>query len=46
MKELTTDELKKVNGGAITTKLLALIPLGISFIVGLIDGYMRPLKCN
>jgi len=46
MKELTKEELKKVSGGAISTKLLALIPLGVSFIVGLIDGYLRPLKCN
>lgn len=46
MKKLTSEELKKVQGGAIATKLVALLPLGISFIVGLIDGYMRPLKCH
>lgn len=46
MKKLTVEELKKVNGGAISTKLLALIPLGISLIAGIIDGYLRPLKCN
>lgn len=46
MRELTQQELKKINGGAISLKLAALLPLGISFIVGLIDGYLRPLKCN
>lgn len=46
MKKLTNEELKEINGGAISTKLLALIPLGVSFIVGIIDGYLRPLKCH
>ena len=39
-------ELKKVNGGAFKFGLGALIGAGITFIIGLIDGYMRPLSCN
>lgn len=46
MKQLTHDELKKIRGGGISTSLLAFLPMGISFIVGVIDGYLRPLKCN
>ena len=46
MKKLTQTELKQISGGAISAKLLAFIPLGVSFVVGLIDGYLRPLKCR
>lgn len=40
------DELKNINGGAI--KLGVVIGIGslISFLVGVIDGFLRPLTCN
>lgn len=46
MKELTNEELNDINGGMVlSTKLLFLGGL-ITFIIGLIDGYIRPVKCN
>lgn len=46
MKELTNDELNNISGGfAFTSKLLILGGL-ITFFIGLIDGYIRPIKCN
>lgn len=44
MKELTTRELKEVNAGGVGTALL--IIAGVIFLIGVIDGYIRPLKCN
>jgi hypothetical protein len=46
MYELTKDELIGVNGGAISLGIGCLIVAGIVFIIGVIDGYTRPLKCN
>lgn len=46
MKELSKSELIKVTGGAIGWKFLAAVPLAVSLIAGIIDGYLRPLKCN
>jgi len=43
---LSEYELKNINGGAFKFGIGALIGAGISFIIGLIDGYMRPLSCN
>ena len=43
---LNDKELKQINGGAAWYK--ALIGLGVFFtmIVGIADGYLRPIKCN
>ena len=39
------EELKTINGG--NKYIVVGIAIGfISFIVGLIDGYIRPLSCN
>lgn len=46
MKKLTNHELSNINGGAISLGGAALISLGVAFLVGVIDGYFRPLKCN
>ena len=44
MKELQKDELLKMNGGGFG---LGLLIGGITtFIIGVIDGYVRPLKCR
>ena len=37
-------ELKQINGGGIGIGLL--ITAGIVFLAGLLDGYVRPSKCN
>lgn len=45
MKQLTNEELLNVNAGAIRT--WAIVAIGIFvFAAGVIDGYLRPLKCN
>lgn len=42
--ELKANELQKVTGGGLGA--LALIGIGIVFLIGLIDGYVRPYKCR
>lgn len=45
---LSNQELISINGGASYKNIgigIILSALG-SFIVGIIDGYLRPLKCN
>jgi len=44
MKELTKNELKNINGGGIGVGLL--IGAGVVFIIGVIDGFVRPLACR
>ena len=43
---LTTEEMKKIDGGGINIGLWIGIGAGVSFLIGLIDGIIRPLKCN
>ncbi|MDD2489873.1 MAG: class IIb bacteriocin, lactobin A/cerein 7B family [Bacilli bacterium] len=45
MQELTKKELQAVNGGISVWGVIGLIS-GITFFIGLIDGFVRPLKCN
>lgn len=46
MKNLTNEELKEISGGGFHFGILAGIVAGVSFIIGVIDGLVRPLKCN
>lgn len=46
MRELSQKELKNISGGALGWKFFAAVPLAISLIAGIVDGYLRPLKCN
>ena len=46
MKKLSKEELVKVNGGGRSLGVGLLIGAGVIFIIGVIDGFMRPLKCN
>lgn len=46
MKKLNKQDLLKVNGGGISFGVGLLITAGIVFVIGVIDGFMRPLKCN
>ena len=43
MKKINNNELKHINGGG-----FGLWALGASivFLIGVVDGYTRPLKCN
>ena len=42
--KLTNKELKEIQGGGIGTYIL--IGGIIVFLIGVVDGYVRPLKCN
>lgn len=46
MRELNKDELIKINGGGISLAIGCLIIAGIVFLIGVIDGYVRPLPCR
>lgn len=39
-------EMKQIVGGGFSLSLGALIGAGITFLIGLIDGYVRPLACH
>lgn len=45
MKELGNLELHDITGGG-GIAWGAVIVAGITFLIGVIDGYVRPLKCN
>ena len=38
--------MKKINGGGISLGAGALIVMGAVFIIGVIDGFLRPLECH
>lgn len=46
MKKLKTNELKTISGGASAGWIAAGIIAGITFLVGIFDGYFRPFKCR
>lgn len=46
MHKLSNNELKNITGGALSWKILAAIPLAVSLLAGIVDGFLRPLKCN
>ena len=46
MNLMTKEEMKNINGGGVNIGLWIGIGAGISFIIGFIDGIIRPLKCN
>ena len=45
MKELNSAELCKIDGGNGVIIGLSIVD-GITFIIGVIDGYVRQLRCN
>lgn len=49
MQKIDKEEMMNVNGGILWTwtlgKVVAIV-LGTTFVSGLIDGFIRPLKCN
>lgn len=46
MQKINEEELKRINGGGFNIGLGFLIGAGISFVIGLVDGYIRPLACR
>ena len=43
---LSKEELYEIKGGFLSMSAIAAIMGGVMFIIGLIDGYTRPLKCR
>lgn len=43
---LSKEELLKIKGGGINISLAASIGAIITFIAGIIDGYVNPIKCS
>lgn len=46
MNNLEEKELKSINGGAISFGASLLIGGIVTFIIGIIDGFVRPLRCR
>lgn len=46
MIELTTKDMTHVEGGEISFGLVVGIGALAIFIIGVIDGYVNPIKCN
>lgn len=46
MKKVEDNELKNIQGGGFSWGIAAGIVAGITFIIGVIDGYVNPVKCN
>ena len=44
--ELNAEELSSISGGGIKFGVYLAIGGLITFIIGVIDGYLRPLSCN
>lgn len=43
---LEDNELMNISGGGIKYGLAALVGGIITFLIGVVDGYLRPLSCN
>ena len=46
MLELSKKELKEIKAGAASGWVVAGIVAGVTFLIGIIDGYVRPFKCR
>lgn len=46
MEKLNDEELMTIQGGGIGIGTGLLIAAGITLFIGMIDGIVRPLKCN
>lgn len=46
MTEIKEKELKNIKGGAISIWGGLGIVSGVIFLIGVIDGFVRPVKCN
>jgi len=45
MRELTANEMKKIEGG-VNWVVVTFVSGAISFVIGIIDGMINPKKCN
>jgi len=44
--ELSKNELITINGGKANYALYIAIASAVTFLIGVVDGFFRPLKCN
>ena len=45
MTAMSNDELKQIKGGGINWGITAGISAFVSFVIGVIDGWMNPKRC-
>ena len=43
---LTKEELLSIQGGAVDWAVVGVVAAAVIFIVGVLDGFVRPLSCN
>ena len=46
MEVIENEKLKNIDGGGVSAWTVLGIGAGIVFLIGVIDGFVRPLKCN
>lgn len=46
LEEISPEELERINGGGIASWVILGSLLGAVFLIGVYDGYTRPLVCN
>ena len=46
MEQINKEELKNINGGGLSLLGAAGLIAGAVFLIGVIDGYVNPKKCN
>ena len=43
---LSKNELFNITGGSVNWTVVSIIGTVVSFIAGIVDGYLRPISCN
>ncbi len=46
MKKIEENDLLKIEGGAIKASAVIAVSCVVTFIIGLVDGIIRPYKCR
>lgn len=46
MNKMNNNELYEIKGGGVNWGIVAALGAFASFLVGLVDGYVNPKKCN
>lgn len=46
MREISKEEMMKVEGGANAILITSIVGAVITFVVGILKGYSNPQKCN
>ncbi len=49
MEKMNDKELKSIHGGLLkiaAAKILLKIGVGLSFFIGVVNGYQNPIQCN